>query len=79
MKIGGDMTRLFLDCDGVEVITHDLIGDVIRIGRAPSNDIVIDHPTVSAQHAFADEIAERVSRQRCGVNKWDTDQWRFYY
>jgi FOG: FHA domain len=52
VKIGGDMTRLFLDCDGVEVITHDLIGDVIRIGRAPSNDIVIDHPTVSAQHAL---------------------------
>ena len=46
------MTRLLLDCDGVDVITHDLIGDVIRIGRAPSNDIVIDDPTVSAQHAL---------------------------
>lgn len=45
------MTRLLLDCDGVDVITHDLIGDVIRIGRAPSKDIVIDDPTVSAQHA----------------------------
>jgi hypothetical protein len=45
VKIGGDVTRLLLDCDGVEVITHDLIGDVIRISRAPSNDIVIDHPT----------------------------------
>jgi pSer/pThr/pTyr-binding forkhead associated (FHA) protein len=52
VKIGGDMNRLLLDCDGVEVITHDLIDDVIRIGRAPSNDIVIDHPTVSAQHAL---------------------------
>ena len=51
MKIGGDVTRLILDCDGVDVITHHLIGDVIRIGRASSNDIVIDHPTVSAQHA----------------------------
>jgi len=46
------VTRLLLDCDGVDVITHDLIGDVIRIGRAPSNDIVIDDPTVSAQHAL---------------------------
>jgi pSer/pThr/pTyr-binding forkhead associated (FHA) protein len=46
------MTRRLLDCDGVDVITHDLIGDVIRIGRAPSNDIVIDDPTVSAQHAL---------------------------
>src|SRR5437867_6197175 len=39
-----------LDCDGVDVITHELIGNVITIGRAPSNDVVIDDPTVSAQH-----------------------------
>jgi pSer/pThr/pTyr-binding forkhead associated (FHA) protein len=45
------MARLVLDCDGVDVITHHLIGDVIRIGRASSNDIVIDDPTVSAEHA----------------------------
>jgi len=45
------MARLVLDCDGVDVITHELTGDVIRIGRAPSNDVVIDDPTVSAQHA----------------------------
>ena len=51
MKIGGDVTRLILDCDGVDVITHHLIGDVIKIGRASSNDIVIDDPTVSAEHA----------------------------
>jgi hypothetical protein len=46
VKIGGDVNRLLLDCDGVEVITHDLFGDVIRVGRASSNDIVIDRPTV---------------------------------
>ena len=51
MKIVGDIARLVLDCDGVDVITHELIGDVIAIGRAPSNDVVIDDPTVSAQHA----------------------------
>jgi len=45
------MARLVLDCDGVDVITHELIGDVITIGRAPSNHIVIDDPTVSAEHA----------------------------
>ena len=45
------MPRLILDCDGVDVITHELIGDLITIGRAPSNDVVIDDPTVSAQHA----------------------------
>jgi pSer/pThr/pTyr-binding forkhead associated (FHA) protein len=45
------MARLLFDCEGVDVITHELIGDVITIGRAPSNDVVIDDPTVSAQHA----------------------------
>src|SRR4029453_5119085 len=45
------MARLGLDCDGVDVIAHELIGDITTIGRAPSNDVVIDNPTVSAQHA----------------------------
>jgi pSer/pThr/pTyr-binding forkhead associated (FHA) protein len=45
------MARLVLDCDGVDVITHELIADITTIGRAPSNDVVIDNPTVSAQHA----------------------------
>jgi pSer/pThr/pTyr-binding forkhead associated (FHA) protein len=30
---------------------YELVGDVTTIGRAPSNDVVIDDPTVSAQHA----------------------------
>ena len=45
------MARLILNCDGVDVITHELMGDLITIDRAPSNDVVIDNPTVSAQHA----------------------------
>jgi len=45
------MARLVLDCDGIDAITHDLLGDVITIGRNPSSDVVIDHPTVSGQHA----------------------------
>jgi|SRR4030095_5150822 hypothetical protein len=45
------MARLVFDCDGVDVITHELIGDVITIGHASSNDVVIDDPTVSTQHA----------------------------
>jgi hypothetical protein len=76
--IGGEMRHLVLDCDGVDVITHKLIGDVITIGRGPSNDVVIDDPTVSAAR-FADEIAEWVSPQRLGLNKWNTTQWHFYY
>ena len=45
------MARLVLDCDGIDAITHDLLGGVITIGRNPSSDVVIDHPTVSGQHA----------------------------
>jgi pSer/pThr/pTyr-binding forkhead associated (FHA) protein len=45
------MACVVLDYEGVDVMTHELIGDAVTIGRAPSNDIVIDHPTVSAQHA----------------------------
>jgi len=45
------MACLVLDIDGLDVLTHELIGDAVTIGRAPSNDIVIDHPTASAQHA----------------------------
>jgi FHA domain-containing protein len=45
------MACLVLDFEGLDVLTHWLIGEAVTIGRAPSNDIVIDHPTVSAQHA----------------------------
>ena len=45
------MACLVLDIDGLDVVTHELIGDAVTIGRASSNDIVIDHPTASAQHA----------------------------
>ena len=45
------MGRLVVDCDGLDVITHELVGSVVTIGRSPSNDVVIDDPTVSAQHA----------------------------
>jgi pSer/pThr/pTyr-binding forkhead associated (FHA) protein len=51
VKIRDDIARLVLDCDGVDVITHGLVGDVVTIGRSPLNDVVIDDPTVSAQHA----------------------------
>ena len=30
---------------------RELARDIVMIGRAPSNQIVIDHPTVSDQHA----------------------------
>ena len=46
------MARLVLIAEGVDVATHELIGDFVFIGRTQSNQIVIDHPTVSAQHAL---------------------------
>jgi pSer/pThr/pTyr-binding forkhead associated (FHA) protein len=46
------MALLVLNCDGVDLATHKLVGDVITIGRAPLNHIVIDNPSVSAQHAI---------------------------
>jgi pSer/pThr/pTyr-binding forkhead associated (FHA) protein len=46
------MARLVLNCEGVDPVTHDFGGDIVWIGRAPVNHIVIDHLTVSAQHAL---------------------------
>jgi pSer/pThr/pTyr-binding forkhead associated (FHA) protein len=45
------MASLVLNCEGVGLVTHELVRNFFMIGRAPSNQIVIDHPTVSAQHA----------------------------
>ena len=45
------MARLVLNCEGVGLVTHELVRDIVMIGRAPLNHIVIDDPTVSAHHA----------------------------
>jgi pSer/pThr/pTyr-binding forkhead associated (FHA) protein len=45
------MARLILNCEGVGLMMCELGRDIIMIGRAPLNQIVIDHPTISAQHA----------------------------
>jgi pSer/pThr/pTyr-binding forkhead associated (FHA) protein len=37
---------------GTHPVTYELAGDIVMIGRAPVNDIVIDSPVVSAQHAM---------------------------
>jgi hypothetical protein len=42
------MARLIVKCGGAELVTHELVGDVIMIGHSPLNHIVIDHPTVSS-------------------------------
>ena len=52
------MARLVLTCDGVDLVTHELVGHVITIGSAPLNHIVIDNPAVSAQHAILARVAD---------------------
>ena len=46
------MIRLVLNSEGADLLTHELRGNFVFIGRAPSNHIVVDHPAVSAQHAL---------------------------
>ena len=45
------MARLILNYEGVGLVMRELARDIVMIGRAPSNQIVIDHPTVSDRHA----------------------------
>jgi pSer/pThr/pTyr-binding forkhead associated (FHA) protein len=46
------MARLILISEGVDFATHVFVGDFVFIGRTQSNQIVIDHSSVSAQHAL---------------------------
>lgn len=36
VNFAGEMARLVLNCDGVHLVTHELVNDVITIGRDPS-------------------------------------------
>jgi pSer/pThr/pTyr-binding forkhead associated (FHA) protein len=38
--------------NGPRALKHELVGDTVRIGRGPLNDVVIDNPVVSVQHAM---------------------------
>jgi pSer/pThr/pTyr-binding forkhead associated (FHA) protein len=44
--------------NGTHALTHELVGDIVMIGRAPLNDIVIDNPVVSAQHAMLRKLGD---------------------
>ena len=46
------MTRLVMSYEGSDLPMHELADDFVFIGRDPSNHIVVDHPTVSGQHAL---------------------------
>src|SRR5213075_3452568 len=52
------MGWLVLNHDGTDLVVHKLLGEVITIGRVPLNHIVIDNPTVSAQHAILARLGD---------------------
>jgi pSer/pThr/pTyr-binding forkhead associated (FHA) protein len=43
---------------GTHPVTYELVGDIVMIGRAALNDIVIDNPVVSAQHAMLLKVGD---------------------
>jgi len=43
---------------GTQPVTYELVGNIVMIGRTPLNDIVIDNPVVSAQHAMLQKIGD---------------------
>ena len=45
------MARLILNCEGVGLIMRELGSDIVTIGRARSNQIIVDDPSISAHHA----------------------------
>ena len=44
--------------NGTHALTHELVGDIVMIGRALVNDIVIDNPVVSARHAMLLKVGD---------------------
>jgi pSer/pThr/pTyr-binding forkhead associated (FHA) protein len=52
------MARLVLNREEADLVTHELTHDIVTIGSAPLNHIVIDDPAVSAQHAILARVAD---------------------
>jgi pSer/pThr/pTyr-binding forkhead associated (FHA) protein len=52
------MAWLALNRDGIDLVVHKLVAEVITIGRVPLNHVVIDNPTVSAQHALLAKVGD---------------------
>ena len=52
------MGWLVLNHDGTDLVVHKLLGEVMTIGRVPLNHVVIDNPTVSAQHAILARLGD---------------------
>ena len=54
----GKMARLVVNREEADLVTHELTRDIVTIGSAPLNHIVIDDPAVSAQHAILARVAD---------------------
>lgn len=52
------MARLVVNREEADLVTHELTRDIVTIGSAPLNHIVIDDPAVSAQHAMLARVAD---------------------
>jgi len=48
----------FRNHDGTDPVAHKLLGEVITIGHVPLNHVVVDHPTISAQHAILARLGD---------------------
>ena len=59
------MGWLVLNHDGTDLLVHKLLGEVITIGRVPLNHVVIDNPTVSAQHAILARLGDFIGSKIC--------------
>src|SRR5206468_10214070 len=54
----GRMACLGVNRGEADLVTHELTRDIVTIGSAPLNHIVIDDPAVSAQHAILARVAD---------------------
>lgn len=52
------MARLVVNREEAGLVTHELTRDIVTIGSAPLNHIVIDDPAVSAQHAILARVVD---------------------
>lgn len=68
------MVRLAPNCEGVDRVTHELARDIVMVGRALLNEIVIEHPIVSAQHVVLFRVCALLFADEFKFSKRDTDQ-----
>jgi pSer/pThr/pTyr-binding forkhead associated (FHA) protein len=52
------MARLVVNREEADLVTHELTRNIVTIGKAPLNHIVIDDPAVSVQHAILARVAD---------------------